>query len=193
MATKYQITPSACMTAALLLLLLPLKWLAAAFFAACFHELCHYATLCLCRMRPKKLEIDANGASMEIDTLSYGKELFCALAGPLGSLLLFFVGRLFPRIAICGAFHGLYNLLPLYPLDGGRVLHCGLRLLLPPIVADKVCAAVEIICLGLVCLIAMYGTVCLHLGILPMCFALLLLIKGKKAKFPCKPGPLGVQ
>lgn len=193
MPIKYQITPGACMTAALLLLLLPLKWLVAAFFAACFHELCHYAALRLCRMRPQKLVIGANGASMEIGALSYGKELFCALAGPLGSILLLLVGRLFPRIALCGAFHGLYNLLPLYPLDGGRALHCGAKLLLPPNTAHQVCAAVETICLGAICLIGIYGTVCLHLGLLPLCFALLLLIKGKKVKFPCKAGLLRVQ
>ena len=193
MPTKYQITPGACIGAALLLLLLPLKWLVAALFAACIHELCHYAALRLCRARPKKLAIGANGTSMEIGVLSYGKELLCALAGPLGSISLLFVGRLFPRIALCGAFHGLYNLLPLYPLDGGRALHCGARLLLPPNTADMVCAATEAICLGAICLTALYGTVCLHLGLLPLCFALLLLIKGKKVKFPCKRGPLRVQ
>ena len=130
---------------------------------------------------------------MEIGALSYGKELFCALAGPLGSLSLILVGRLFPRIALCGAFHGLYNLLPLYPLDGGRALHCGVRLLLPPNTADKVCTVVEMLCLGAICVTALYGTACLHLGFLPLCFALVMLIKGKKVKFPCKAGLLRVQ
>ena len=193
MQARYQITPGACMTAALLLLLLPLKWLASAFLAACFHELCHYMALRLFRMRPQKLAIGVNGAAMEIGALSCGKELLCALAGPLGSISLLLLVRVFPRIAVCGAFHGLYNLLPLYPLDGGRALHCGARLLFSPDRADKVCTVVERICLGSICLVAIYATVCLRLGLLPICFALLLLIKGEKVKFPCKAGPLGVQ
>ncbi len=193
MPTKYRITPGACIGAALGLLLLPLKWLGAALFAACFHELCHYGALRLCKLKPRGIFIGGNGAAMVIGSLSYGRELLCALAGPLGSFSLLLIGRWFPCIALCGAFHGLYNLLPLYPLDGGRALRCGARLLLKPKTADKVCSVTENLCLGAICVTALYGSLCLHLGLLPLGFAGLLLVKRKKVKIPCKPAPLGVQ
>jgi len=193
MRDSLRITPAACITAALLLLLLPLNWLLAAAFAACFHELCHYAALRLCGVRPRQLRIGTNGAVMETDALSYGKELLCALAGPLGSFILLLTAGWFPRLAVCAAFHALYNLLPLYPLDGGRALHCGAMLLLPPKAAEIVCSVSGKLCLSAISVAALYCTFVLDLGLLPILMAMLLLAKRQKTKIPCKPGRLGVQ
>ena len=193
MQSKYQITPLACLAAALMLLLLPLRWLSAAFFAACFHEGCHYVALRLCKSRPGKIAVGATGITMQIGDLSCGQELFCALAGPLGSICLIFLGKAFPRLAICGVAQGLYNLLPIYPLDGGRILHCGARLCFSPIQAQRICIGVRYLCFLGICFFGLYATFVLGLGPLPLGVGALLLMKGKKAKYPCKPGVLGVQ
>ena len=55
----------------------------------------------------------------------------CTICGPLGSFLLFISIRYFPRLALCGLIHGLYNLMPIYPLDGGRIVKCLLHIILP--------------------------------------------------------------
>lgn len=61
--------------------------------------------------------------------MSPGRELLCVLAGPAVSFSLLALARFFPRIAICGLVQGIYNLLPIYPLDGGKALRCMVSLL----------------------------------------------------------------
>jgi len=122
---------SACLMGAFLLLTLPLNWLLSALAAAAFHELCHGAAILLLGGRIWGVRIGAGGAVMETEPLSSGKELVCALAGPAGSLLLVLTFRIFPRVAVCALVQGAFNLLPVFPLDGGRALRAGLCLVLP--------------------------------------------------------------
>ncbi len=111
----------------LLLLLLPLQWLLAMAIAAAFHELCHMAVVYAVGGRVISLKVRPFGAVMEVEGISGLKEGFCALAGPVGSFLLVFLIRFLPMLGICGLVQGLFNLLPVYPLDGGRILRVLLR------------------------------------------------------------------
>ena len=61
---------------------------------------------------------------MHADGMSTTKTLICVLAGPIGSLLLLLYIRWIPRIAFCALVQTIYNLLPIYPLDGGRAIRC---------------------------------------------------------------------
>lgn len=121
---KIYISPGACILAAFLLLAVPLKWLLAAWIAAIFHELCHIAAIHVCNGSVCEIRVGAGGALLETSPMTAGKELLCALAGPFGSLLLTLLLRCISELAICGCIQGVYNLLPLYPLDGGRALRC---------------------------------------------------------------------
>lgn len=117
------ITGGACIWACILLLVLPLRWVAAAIVAAAVHELCHLLALSLLGIRVFGINIGGRGAVLQTDSLSDRDELICAMAGPLGSFLLLLFAKWLPRIALCGLFQGLYNLLPVGNLDGGRVVH----------------------------------------------------------------------
>ena len=116
---------------ALLLLTLPLPWLLAALGAGAFHELCHFLALYAAGTPVRGFQLGPRGARILTGPLDPKTELICASAGPLGSLFLLLFLRLFPRMALCGAFQGLFNLLPIYPMDGGRVLRSALALLGP--------------------------------------------------------------
>lgn len=117
---------------ALLLLLLPIRWIIAAVTAALVHEGCHYGAVRLLGGHVYGLCLDMRGAKMEVEPMTPGKELVAVLAGPVGSALLVMLARWMPRLAICGLVHCLFNLIPLFPLDGGRALHSIAALLLPP-------------------------------------------------------------
>lgn len=121
---KITISPAACILAALTILLLPLRWMCAAFLAAAFHEFCHILALHLCGGRIQCITIGNRGAVIHSYRMRTWKEVICILAGPLGSLLLVLFARWVPRVAICAFFHAIYNLLPIYPLDGGRAIRC---------------------------------------------------------------------
>ncbi len=112
---------------ALLLLVLPLKWLLAAAAAAAFHELCHGAAVYALGGQVRDLTIGPFGAVMAVEGISGYREALCALAGPLGSLFLLIGIRYFPMLGLCGLVQGCFNLLPVYPLDGGRILRVILR------------------------------------------------------------------
>lgn len=175
---RIRITADSLVFAALLLLVLPIQWVLAAVAAAGFHELCHGCAVILCGGEVKSFTFSGRGASMEVEPMSRGKELICALAGPIGGLVLLLFSRWIPRVAVCAGVQSLYNLLPIYPLDGGRALRCTAALLLPRW-ADQLCTFLERICLVGVFAIAIYGCFWLKLGILPVIFAAIALLKLK--------------
>ena len=124
MRNRIEITPGACILWAFLLLVLPLRLMAASVTAALIHEFCHWLAICLCGERPDCVTIGAGGMVMETPPMEPGRELCCALAGPAGSFLLVLLYRLFPLLSLCALVQGCFNLLPVYPLDGGRALRC---------------------------------------------------------------------
>ena len=116
------VMPGAYIMAAALILMLPLRLVTAAYFAAAIHELCHILALILLRIPMTEIRILWGGARIFSGSMTAWQELLCASAGPAGSLLLLLFIRQIPVIAILGMAQGLFNLLPIFPLDGGRIL-----------------------------------------------------------------------
>ena len=110
--------------------------------AALVHEIGHMIALCICGTVPRRVVVSAFGVRFEMDgesvTGSYRKDGLVALAGPLvnGSCAL-----LLCRFhAVASQVHlalGIWNLLPLYPLDGERVLRAWLSARMPPLTAER--------------------------------------------------------
>lgn len=145
------VRPSALLTPALFLLLTDTPILLAALLpAALLHELAHYAVLRLCGVRTARFTLTGLGASLyvpELHHLSYGAELLSAAAGPLMNLLLWVLLSLTGREELtlfAGAqmVLGVLNLLPVRPMDGGRILWLATAYLTEPYTADRVAAAV---------------------------------------------------
>lgn len=113
----------------LMLFLLPLRWLLAAMVAAFIHELGHYTAVRLLGGSIYGIKFGISGAVMEASDLPKWAELVCVIAGPLAGLLLGLTYPCFPVTAICAVAQSIYNLLPIYPLDGGRILRSAVLLL----------------------------------------------------------------
>ena len=138
------------------------------FVAAAFHELCHYAAVRVCGGVVYSIYAGARGTRMHTDELSNAKRCFCSMAGPIGSICLLLLARWFPRIAICGLLQGLYNLLPVYPLDGGQAVQCVLLHFLPQAAADRAAQTMEYLSIAMLVILGMIGSCILRLGILPL-------------------------
>ena len=158
---------------AFLLLLLPLQWVLALVLAVLVHECFHLVALTVQGGRVLSVRIGSGGIQMETDYLSPGKELVCALAGPVGSAVLLLLASWFPRIAICGMIHCLYNLLPLFPLDGGRILHGILLMCLSDGRGERCCRIMQRTIRLLLILLCLWG--CFRWGIILLPVAILLL------------------
>ena len=173
---RFGISPSACILLAMMLLILPIKWIFSALVAALIHEAFHAAAILICGGRIDSVAFGSGGAVMETCQMSRGKELLCSLAGPVGGLIMILFARWLPRVAVCAAFQSFYNLLPVYPLDGGRALRCGAEILFPKR-ANRICVIMEFLTLAGVSLLAIYGAIGLNLGIMPLLFGVAFWLK----------------
>lgn len=178
---------------ALTIFILPLQWIFAAIIAAVFHEWCHFVAVKLCGGEITEMTAGISGAKMTAHGLSPWQELLCALAGPAGSLLLILLARWFPRTAVCGGLQGLYNLLPLYQLDGGKALRCITQMLVPAAWTERICSTIQLLCLSGITFLGFYGSFILHLGLFPLIAASFIAIRGFQEKTPCKPSLNSVQ
>lgn len=175
------------------ILLVPIYWVAAWLLALAIHEFCHYVALKLCGASVSCICLGGNGIVMETQQLSYGKEAICAYAGPLGALLILLFARYVPRTSICTIVLSAYNLLPIFPLDGGRGLGCALKAYLPENTALCIMRYIENAVLALITTLMCYAVWKLNLGILPALVTIILLCRSKRIKFPCKKCRLGLQ
>ena len=103
------------------ILVLPMDLLLSAIAAAFVHECCHLLALVLCKVPVSGICIRLQGAKILTASMAPTQEIISAAAGPLGSLSLFLLVRWFPILSLFGLCQGLFNLLPFYPLDGGRI------------------------------------------------------------------------
>ncbi|MBQ9839037.1 MAG: hypothetical protein IJO56_06080 [Oscillospiraceae bacterium] len=190
---EFGVQPQIYALLAAMLLLLPLKWLTAAVMSVLLHEGCHLAVLKLFHTQVSSVRVGWSGVQMETAPIKDYQELLCALAGPGSCIIAFALADWFPRFAICAAFHAAYNMIPVYPLDGGRVMVCLLRMFLPYDTAWRICRVVEHFCVACFLFCGLYGAFILRLGFLPILISFFLTWKTLYGKKSCKERRLGVQ
>lgn len=176
---RWYIKPETYFFGAVIVLIFPLSWVAAWLIAAVVHELSHYAALRILRVRVDAVTIGISDTVMKTEAMETPTEIICALAGPLGGLCLLFLSRWMPRVAICALFQSLYNLLPIFPLDGGRALLSLLDCFLPADFAKKIYNIVKFSMFSFFLIISV-ASMYFRLGIILLVFTAILFLKSKK-------------
>lgn len=100
-------------------------------FFSILHEVGHIIIALLFKVKLEKIEIMPFGLSASFDTSLKNKEIFVTLAGPFMSLALAILCKYIDLIYITvqEAVYSnililLFNIIPIYPLDGGRIIKC---------------------------------------------------------------------
>ena len=183
------VSASACFLAALLILLLPADWLLAAVLAGGFHEIGHLLAIHAMGGRISRVQIRASGTRIYTALPGYRQEFFCAAAGPLMSLILLLFCHTAPKLSLFGMIQGLFNLLPVHPLDGGRMLFCLLQWKKPK-KAKQVCRCVGYAVCCVLLLAGLIVLLCNKAGFFPLlCWAAV----AATLKIPCKSDDIAVQ
>ena len=103
------------------------------------------------------------------------QEVSCPSAGPLVSLTLCLLSRWMPILGLCALVQGLFNLLPVYPMDGGRILQA--------IAGERASNVIAFVTTLYLIGIGVYLTFYENMGLIPLLFALFLLIRFISAKY----------
>jgi len=175
--------PAFLLSAAFALVLLPLKWLFTWGFAILVHEVCHIICIKAMKQRILAITFDGAGAIIEAEPMLPLKELICALAGTIGALLLLLFSTQFPMLAICALIQSAFNLLPYYPLDGGRALYNLILILSDEMRAAQVTKCVSFIVIILLLVFSLIMQIQYRCGIVPMCLTILLFFKSNKCNY----------
>lgn len=153
--------------------------------SAALHEGGHLLAIRLLRVPFYGMELRATGAVIHTGLQSPGKEAICTAAGPLtNAVLLLALFHRLPEVAFVNLLLLVYNLLPVYPLDGGRLLRLALCVLFGAEAGERtseICSSALIVA-AVICGVVM--TCVLHLGLYPCLLAALFLCK--LTITPCK-------
>lgn len=133
------------------------------------HELAHAAVLLLLGGRIESVRLSFAQVELRTGLLSDRTELWSTAAGPGINLLCgWLFRRWMPAFAAVSLLLALFNLLPVWPLDGGRVLRCALLARLPITQAEHISEIVSFAACAVLLLIGVFLTFFRKSGLWPL-------------------------
>lgn len=117
------------------------------------HELGHLLTLRYLHVPVMCIQGTLSGLEIRTEPLTYRQEILVAASGPgINFILCLLTKEVYPIMTLINAVLFVYNLLPIYPLDGGRILRGFLFANLIPPHAERIeqcCSLTVFICIFL--------------------------------------------
>lgn len=150
-------------------------------FAVFLHEISHLAALKLCGGRVKSFCPAPFGLCISYDTsgISLCGELFVSAAGCLVNLLVTALSVIcyaafsldFLLFGVVNAAAATLNLMPIYPLDGHRILCTLLSIVFNPVFAERITSIISYICGFALFVFSSYCLLTGACGIYPLLFS----------------------
>jgi len=166
---------------------------------AFIHELGHMLAGIFLKLKPKSLNFMPFGISVTFETYEYKKlievkKILIAIAGPLINLIICIIALILhinaetkQLIIYSNILIAIFNLIPLYPLDGGRILKGIIRLRYQEIESDKIVNKISNILIILLTLISSIGILYLkNLAILFILMYLWIIVINENKKYRIK-------
>lgn len=116
-----------------------LKWFLCYYAFTIMHEIAHILMALSLKVDMQEVILLPIGVNAKYSSyLSPWKELLISLAGPLASFLfaLFFREKTYSMMNLL---IGIFNLIPLYPMDGGRIIRSFLNIFFSKNITMKIC------------------------------------------------------
>lgn len=174
--TVFSVHPSFYVLVALSLFCLPINWVIGWLLATGIHEFFHILTLWILKIPIRSMHLCMSGAVIATGRITTPKEILCALAGPVGGLLTLLLLKVTPEIALCASIQSFYNLLPIYPLDGGRAMKCIVTLIWGDELAEKISKTLSVAVIILLGFGGIFLSYHFQIGLLPLIFPAILLL-----------------
>lgn len=149
--------------------------------AVAVHEMGHITIIKLCGGKVRRISVNILGVVIDYYSINdFISELFCIAAGPAAGFALsyaasllgnFYSNKLFLTTSGISLLLSIYNLLPIYPLDGGRFVNAILKLKLSEAKAEQTVSTIgriisfAMIISGIISIKQNYGLALLFAGI----------------------------
>ena len=145
--------------------------------AAVLHEAGHILTLVIQKKKIRRIALGLCGAVIESDCQTYKQEIICACAGPIVNAALSLLYSIAPVFAAINFMLMMYNILPIYPLDGGRILRGVLLLNAEETTVYKIVHWTNIVCCALLMVLSVFASVVYSWGLFPVFLTAAVLFK----------------
>jgi Zn-dependent protease len=130
-----------------------IDWFLSIFVAVLVHELAHTAVAKKFNHYVEHVYLDVFNGAAAIDTTysPYNQTILIVAAGPLSNLVLWFIGSylgldIFSQVNM---FLFIFNILPIYPMDGGRICKAICQWMTKPSIGRKINGYISIVASGL--------------------------------------------
>ena len=190
---RIEVHPGTFLVTALMVLTVPFPWILAIIGAATIHELGHLAALRVLSLQVNRIVIGGFGARIETPPLEPAEELICSIAGPVAGLAAILCVRWVPRLAVAALIQSVCNLLPVYPMDGGRVWRAFLALMIGERSADVIGRITDYAVLAVLIPLGLRWYFVSGTGFLVLVIPVIWILRVLLRKIPCKTGGLGLQ
>ena len=135
-----------------------IDWFLSIFVAVLVHELAHTAVAKKLNHYVEHVYLDVFNGAAAIDTTysPYNQTILIVAAGPLSNLVLWFIGSYLGLdiFAQVNMFLFIFNILPIYPMDGGRICKAICQWMTKPSIGRKINGYISVICSSLLFIVS---------------------------------------